>query len=257
MGAQATRPGGTSAPKARAAKAARPQLPPSQVFISHMALEEGLAQTLAQWVEKSFPANRISVFVSSAIHPGDNWVVDLEAALTLSKLFLVLCSKVSICSPWVLYEVGTGFGKRMKILPVCHGGLAPGKLPQPLGFFTSLSLSDPKFPEKLTQRVSAVTGVRGSRRADYAAMRAALAAAAHDVAVKVATLKAIGNEPQFVNRSALQLASKVRTTEVDINQHLQFLEDKDYVRSGNIIVRHARGYSLNPKGEHLLSCLKL
>jgi len=261
MSRKSARAQDSPAPRAKGRKEGRRQAPlapqappPPQVFISHMALEEELARAFAEWIKRAYAAGTIEVFVSSLIPPGKNWLKELEEALASSQLFLVLCSRVSVCSPWVLYEVGAGSGKGVLILPVCHGGLAPGNIPEPLGFFESMSLADSKFTVELLDSISKTTGLRVLPGTDHASMHASLSQAAGDVEVKVGTLSAIAAEPKFAWRSVLRLAEKVGTTEVAMKQHLQFLEDKDYVRPGNLL-RGGKGYSLTPRGHRLLSCL--
>ena len=95
------------------------------VFISHISEEALLAEELKDIVESTF-LGQYSVFVSSdseSIRPGDNWLEKINSSIEDAKLMLILCSKMSVGRPWINFEAGCGWVKRIPIIPICHSGL--------------------------------------------------------------------------------------------------------------------------------------
>lgn len=104
------------------------------IFVSHIADEAKLARILQAHLRRDF-LGMVEVFVSSdgeSVSAGDNWLKAIEDALGRAKLELVLCSKASVTRPWINFEAGAGWTRKMPIIPVCHSGLQPTDLPMPL-----------------------------------------------------------------------------------------------------------------------------
>lgn len=122
-----------------------------QVFISHVSEEAGLALVLKDWIESTF-LGQISVFVSSDpsdIPAGTKWLNQIETALDQSGLLLSLYSQSSVGRPWISFEAGCAWIRRIPIIPICHSGLMLRDLPQPLSNFQALEIQDPQFGSKL------------------------------------------------------------------------------------------------------------
>ena len=121
------------------------------VFISHIGDEAALANSLKQWIENTFP-DQVSVFVSSdlaSIQAGDEWYDKIMEALSSADIFLVVCSPTSLERPWVNFETGVAAFREIPIIPVCHRGMSPGKLPQPLHRFQGIEISHLTMPKRL------------------------------------------------------------------------------------------------------------
>lgn len=123
------------------------------LFLSHVANEALLALVLKEWIQKIF-RGRIRVFVSSDIRniaAGDIWLNNIDNALTRARILIVLCSPYSVSRPWVNFETGSAWMKRIPVIPLCHSGQTAGSLPSPLLFFMGLDVNTPRFPENLIE----------------------------------------------------------------------------------------------------------
>lgn len=104
------------------------------VFISHIAEEKEVAIAVKELIENSF-LGLIEVFVSSDQHSigmGQKWLDQISAALKKCVVEIVLCSPKSINRPWINFEAGAGWVRDISVIPLCHSGLDPSKLPMPL-----------------------------------------------------------------------------------------------------------------------------
>lgn len=125
------------------------------LFLSHVANEGLLALVLKEWIQKIFKG-RIRVFVSSDIRnitAGDIWLNNIDQALTRARFLIVLCSPYSVSRPWVNFETGSAWMKRIPVIPLCHSGQTAGDLPSPLSFFMGLDVNTPRFPENLIESI--------------------------------------------------------------------------------------------------------
>ncbi|MDQ3907665.1 MAG: toll/interleukin-1 receptor domain-containing protein, partial [Acidobacteriota bacterium] len=103
------------------------------IFISHISEEKELARILTKHLKEDF-AGRLQVFVSSdmeSIMSGDDWLDSVKRALDRASLELILCSRVSISRPWVNFEAGAAWLKKIPIVPVCHTSFPACELPIP------------------------------------------------------------------------------------------------------------------------------
>src|SRR4051812_42108938 len=129
-----------------------------RAFISHISEEATTAATLKKVLNKDF-LRMLEVFVSSdgeSIAAGDAWLESIEEALQKSSLMLVLCSPVSIRRPWINFEAGAAWMRKVPIVPLCHGGLKPGDLQAPLSFREGILLSDERGLKRLYTRVAMI-----------------------------------------------------------------------------------------------------
>lgn len=114
------------------------------VFISHVQSESHLAV----WVKDTMDdllLGGVNFFVSSdrnAIIGGDKWLEKIEVALRKSSIVLVLCSESSILRPWINFEAGGAWMADKRVIPICHGGMIPSNLPQPLASLQAYVLSN-------------------------------------------------------------------------------------------------------------------
>jgi len=121
------------------------------VFISHIREEAPLAHSLKSWIEATFP-DEVSVFVSSdlvSIQAGDEWYDKIMEALGATSVFIVVCSPISLERPWVNFETGVAAYRDVRIIPICHRGMVPGNLPQPLHRFQGIDISHATMPTQL------------------------------------------------------------------------------------------------------------
>lgn len=126
----------------------------SKIFLSHISEEAPIAIVLKDWIESSF-AGQCEVFVSSdksSNPPGSRWLDLVDTALSDSKAFIVLCSPNSLHRPWINFETGCGWIKRVPIIPICHSGQEAGNLPMPISLFQGVELESSDFIEVLLKQ---------------------------------------------------------------------------------------------------------
>src|SRR5947209_1191798 len=105
------------------------------VFISHIMEEKEIALALKRLVESTF-LNMIEVFVSSdptSIKLGRKWLDEITYALKHCSVEIILASPASVKRPWINFEGGSGWVREIPVIPLCHSGMIPSKLPAPLG----------------------------------------------------------------------------------------------------------------------------
>jgi len=109
-------------------------MPKPIVFISHIVAEKELAIAFKELIEENF-LNMIEVFVSSDEHSigmGQRWLDNITEALKECSIEIILCSPKSIERPWINFEAGAGWIRDIPVIPLCHSGMEPSKLPLPL-----------------------------------------------------------------------------------------------------------------------------
>lgn len=129
---------------------------PTQIFISHVTVERDLAALLKQKIEKHF-LGMVDVFVSSdqeSIQAGESWLDALQRSLTIAGMAIVLCSPVSINRPWLNFEAGAAWLRKIPVVPLCHSGLEPEELPMPLSALQGGKVSDPETLSRLYKRIA-------------------------------------------------------------------------------------------------------
>jgi hypothetical protein len=126
------------------------------VFISHISEEAAFAHELKICIEATFP-DLVAVFVSSdlvSIQAGDEWYEKIMEALGDTSVFLVVCSPTSLERPWVNFETGVAAFRGVRIIPICHRGMVPGQLPQPLHRFQGVDVLHPHMPTQLMTAIA-------------------------------------------------------------------------------------------------------
>lgn len=116
------------------------------VFISHIGEEAALAKIVKDAVERDF-LGMIDTFVSSdsgTISLGQKWLDSISQGLSNSAVTILLCSPYSVSRPWINFEAGAGWVKGIPVIPLCHSGMAPVKLPIPLNMLQAFLGSDAK-----------------------------------------------------------------------------------------------------------------
>ncbi|PYV95030.1 MAG: toll/interleukin-1 receptor domain-containing protein, partial [Acidobacteria bacterium] len=91
-----------------------------RAFISHITEEAGVAAKLKAALARDF-LQMLDVFVSSdgeSISAGDDWLKSIDNALQQSALMLILCSPSSIRRPWINFEAGAAWMRRIPLIPL-------------------------------------------------------------------------------------------------------------------------------------------
>ena len=127
-----------------------------RAFISHVNEEAEVAARLKAALTRDF-LRMLEVFVSSdgeSIAAGDEWLESIDAALQQSHLMLILCSPTSIRRPWINFEAGAAWMRKIPVIPLCHAGLTPADLPAPLSLRQGLQLTESRGLQRLYKRVA-------------------------------------------------------------------------------------------------------
>ncbi|MBN2594525.1 MAG: toll/interleukin-1 receptor domain-containing protein [Sedimentisphaerales bacterium] len=132
------------------------------IFISHANEDAALAEIIKIQIDNVFE-KKISVFVSSipgTIKPGSDWFDKILGNLTENNAFVVLVTPYSEKRPFVWFEIGFSWFRRIKknceIYAICAPPINHGNLPEPLCRLQAISLADEKqtkaFFAELTQQ---------------------------------------------------------------------------------------------------------
>ena len=116
----------------------------SLVFISHITEEKEIAIAFKELIESSF-LGMLDVFVSSdedSIHMGQKWLDRISGGLKICAIEIVLCSPKSITRPWINFEAGAGWVRDIPVIPLCHSGIDPAKLPMPLNLLQAAKANE-------------------------------------------------------------------------------------------------------------------
>ncbi len=131
------------------------------VFVSHTHSEANLAIKLTNELRDGF-LDGVQFFVSSdgqSIEVGDDWLQEIRQALNDACIVLVIVSPDSVNRTWVNFEAGAGWlGKR--VIPICHPGISPNHLPQPLASLQGVDICQPDHLRHLFTVVGKAANLR-------------------------------------------------------------------------------------------------
>lgn len=126
------------------------------IFISHITEEKEIAKSIKEFLERRF-LKTINVFASSheeSLKLGDDWMSTIKMSMKDCKLIIVLCSPLSITRPWINFEAGAGWIRDIPVIPLCHSGLTPGKLPVPINSLQGGVLNNETDISKVFKRIA-------------------------------------------------------------------------------------------------------
>jgi hypothetical protein len=131
------------------------------IFLSHISEERELAALFRTKIEESF-LGMVDVFQSTdprSLPLGQNWLNNITDALTRCEAILLFCSPQSVQRPWINFECGAGWARRIEVAPLCHSGLRPVDLPVPISLLQGIQASD---AFSLNQVFAMIAGKLGS-----------------------------------------------------------------------------------------------
>lgn len=117
--------------------------PKPVVFISHITEEKEIAIAFKTLIEQGF-LGLMEVFVASApsgLDLGRQWLAQITTKLKQCVIEVVIASPKSVKRPWINFEAGAGWVRDIPVIPLCHSGMTPATLPQPLASLQSVSAS--------------------------------------------------------------------------------------------------------------------
>jgi hypothetical protein len=121
------------------------------VFLSHINEEVELALIIRDRLTSSFLA-MIEVFVAGEVGSvplGDEWLDRVVGSLETCDVMLVLCSQASVRRPWINFEVGSGWTRKILVIPICHTDIQKTTLPLPLSLRQGINANQPEELKKL------------------------------------------------------------------------------------------------------------
>lgn len=145
-----------------------------KLFISHIREEAKIANVFKDWLESTFSGS-CSVFVSSNaenLPPGAKWLDQIEEALSETVILLIICSRKSILRPWINFEAGCGWIKRIPVVPLCHSGINKSSLPQPLAMLQGLDIESDEFTIDLINYIATNLKIRKIPRIAHSEFKA-------------------------------------------------------------------------------------
>jgi hypothetical protein len=140
------------------------------IFISHTSSEAALAIWLKEWLQKAF-GNHLDIFVSSdgtTIQAGVEWLIKLRASLERTDIGIILCSKTSIAQPWVNFEAGAIWLRRITLIPACHSEMRLADLPAPLNLLQAVDMGTEPGLRLLYNTVASKLQISSSPDEDFA-----------------------------------------------------------------------------------------
>ncbi len=249
-----------------------------KIFITHIQEEFPVAMVLKKWIESAFP-DYCEVMVSTdpdSIPAVAQYVEKNEQALEEIKALILLCSPHSIQKPWIPFEAGCAWIRKIFIIPVCYSGISREELPQPLSIFHGFDLEQRDFGQQLFMTLAKELGVSELPAVQYRQMRQELNQVMETIQPGVADFSRPGGpretadlplEPfhvqilQVLNDgfgyTSTVLAEHFRTEERKILPHLKRLIEGNYVYASPAGTGHVR-YNMAKRGrvyleEHGLS----
>ncbi len=126
------------------------------IFISHISSEKEIALAFKALVQQAF-LGIIEVFVSSdpeSIAMGGRWLDDITEGLVNCEVEIVFASPESITRPWINFEAGAGWIRKIPVIPICHSGLTPSNLSPPLSQLQSATATKSSELDNVFKRLA-------------------------------------------------------------------------------------------------------
>lgn len=149
------------------------------LFLSHIHEEKDLALIIKNALENEF-SGFVDVFVSSdgkSIPAGANFLKKIEDGLVGCIGALYLISPISVKRNWINFELGAVWvrnvisvrngGAEIPALPVCHSGISPSGLPQPLNNLNAIPANQAAKLEFAFSSLQAAVGGKGKLKTDF------------------------------------------------------------------------------------------
>jgi hypothetical protein len=124
------------------------------VFLSHIKEEAPVASVLKEWIESSLDRDVHLSGEAQNIELGKQRLAEVDRALGEAELVLLLCSERAVGRPWINFESGCAWFKRVPVMAVCHCGCSTAELPPPLGSFPAFDLTDAASCQALLQTLA-------------------------------------------------------------------------------------------------------
>ena len=118
---------------------------------------------------KELLLSSVDVFVSSddqSITLGNKWLETVSNNLEKCILIIVLCSQESIKKPWINFECGAGWSRKIPIIPICHSNITVANLPIPLNLLQGFDIQKQGKLTELIFRIAKEINIDTSKKVD-------------------------------------------------------------------------------------------
>jgi hypothetical protein len=135
-------------------------MPKLRVFLSHLTVEAKLADIISRHFSRDF-IGLIHVFASSdstSVPVGSKWLTEIVDALGEADVHMILCSAESVNRPWINFEAGAARLRGIPIIPICHTGFTPARLPVPLSESEGIEAASPEELRSLYKTIADMLG---------------------------------------------------------------------------------------------------
>jgi len=139
------------------------------VFISHIHEESELVSLFSKTINKIY-LGMFDIFISSmndSLPSGSRWIDSITSALNSSVIQLVFCSSYSIYRPWINFESGAAWIRKIPVIPICHSGLSKDNLPIPLRLFQACDIESKSDLTSMFSSLSSILGCDHPADIDY------------------------------------------------------------------------------------------
>jgi TIR domain len=141
------------------------------VFISHIHEEAALGDAVKAIIEDVFGSHSVHAFLSSDmgdLPPGRKWLDEITRQLDEARVIVSLISPTSLTRPWVNIELGAGWIKGLRVIPLCHSGQRVSDLPRPFHDFTGIGLDQEDAVKRLLAGIADGFGIAHPARLAFA-----------------------------------------------------------------------------------------
>jgi hypothetical protein len=238
-----------------------------KIFISHIQEEFQVALVLKKWIESAF-ADHCQVLTSTdpeGIPSAAQTLEENERAWEETKALILLCSPDSLQKPWISFEAGCAWLRRILIIPVCYSGLSAGQLPQPLAIFPGFDLNQRDFGQNLFMTLAKELGISQLPDIQYRQMRQEVqqvldailpdvspsSKEAGDAPLEPIHLQVLAVLKESYGFTSAVLAQHFNLEEKEVLPLLKRLIDGNYVYASPAGMGHVR-YNLAKKGKDYL-----
>jgi hypothetical protein len=135
-------------------------VPKLEVFVSHRTVEAKFADLLREHLTRDF-IGILKFFVSTditSVPAGSQWFHEVLTGLQRAHVLFVICSNESVKLPWISYETGGARARGVDVIPLCHSGMTPDRLPAQLEMLEGVMLCEADGLAKLYAKISEMIG---------------------------------------------------------------------------------------------------
>ena len=133
------------------------------IFISHIHEDQGIASLLSIFLRENY-GDVCDVFCSSdgmGIPLGTDWLQSIDRNLDGSTIMLLLCNHVSVIRPWIGFEAGVGWARRIQVIPICCRGMQIKELPMPFARLEAMRIERLDSLKRMAREVGKAVGYEG------------------------------------------------------------------------------------------------